>query len=219
MKHTRLIALTCLPAVALLSSCASSGKSGSGGESTRKLDTLASWMAGTYTSEAQASTDPDNYFNVRLIMTPIWTERSDGRWLYVEQAMSTALEKPYRQRIYQVTPKGAGFESVVYTLPGDALEYAGAWQDPSRFDALAPQMLAEREGCEIELAWDAASQMFKGSTVANNCPSDLRGATYATSEVTITQTQLNSWDRGFDASGNQVWGARMGGYQFVKVAR
>lgn len=216
MNTPRALATASILVALALSGCASSGAKS---EARKRVDTLASWMAGTYTSEAQASTDPDNFFNVRLIMVPIWTERSDGRWLYVEQAMSTALDKPYRQRIYQVTAQGQGFESTVYTLPGSPLDYAGAWQDPSRFDALSPQMLTEREGCEIILTWDEASQSFKGSTIAQNCPSDLRGSTYATSEVTITATSLNSWDRGFDAAGNQVWGATKGGYQFVKVSK
>jgi hypothetical protein len=207
---------TLVPASMALTGCATGG---SRAEVRKKVDTLASWMAGTYTSEAQASTDPDNFFNVRLIMTPIWPERSDGRWLYVEQAMATALDKPYRQRIYQVTAEGKGFESTVYTLPGNPLEYAGAWQDPSKFDSMTPQMLTEREGCEIMLTWDEAGQRFVGATVEKNCPSDLRGASYATSEVSITPTGLTSWDRGFDASGTQVWGAKMGGYQFVKVSK
>lgn len=216
MKLQTLIALTALiPAGFALNGCASARKA----ESAKRADTLAQWMAGTYTSEAQASTDPDNFFNVRLIMVPIWPERADGRWLYVEQAMATALEAPYRQRIYQVTAEGGGFESTVYTLPGNPLDYAGAWQDPARFDSLSPEMLAEREGCEIMLTWDEASQSYSGATVAQNCPSDLRGAKYATSEVTVTPSALTSWDRGFDADGNQVWGARLGGYRFVKVSK
>lgn len=180
---------------------------------------LAQWMAGTYTSEAQASNDPENFFNVRLIMVPIWTERSDGRWLYVEQAMASSLEKPYRQRVYRVTAKGDGFESAVYTLPGDARDFAGAWQDASRFDALSPQMLGAREGCEIVMAWDEGAQMFRGSTLGQRCASELKGSKYATSEVSVTATSLTSWDRGFDAEGNQVWGATKGGYEFVKVSK
>jgi hypothetical protein len=46
----------------------------------------------------------------------------------------------------------------------------------------------------------------------------LRGASYATSEVVITDEQLLSWDRGWDANGKQVWGAETGGYIFVKTA-
>ena len=41
---------------------------------------LAGWMTGTFSSREQALADPDNYFEVRLVMAPIWTERDDGPW-------------------------------------------------------------------------------------------------------------------------------------------
>jgi hypothetical protein len=44
----------------------------------------------------------------------------------------------------------------------------------------------------------------------------LRGAAYATSEVVIEPAILVSWDRGWNAAGEQVWGATKGGYEFVK---
>jgi CpeT protein len=45
----------------------------------------------------------------------------------------------------------------------------------------------------------------------------LRGATYATSEVIIKNQQMISWDRGYDSSDRQVWGAEKGGYVFEKI--
>jgi len=44
----------------------------------------------------------------------------------------------------------------------------------------------------------------------------MRGASYASSEVTLTATELNTWDRGYDAGGAQVWGSTKGPYRFVK---
>ena len=35
----------------------------------------------------------------------------------------------------------------------------------------------------------------------------------------IVAGRFHSWDRGFDASGKQVWGATAGPYEFVKQAR
>jgi len=32
-------------------------------------------------------------------MVQIWEERTDGYWLYVEQAIAGYQDKPYRQRI------------------------------------------------------------------------------------------------------------------------
>ena len=32
----------------------------------------------------------------------------------------------------------------------------------------------------------------------------------------MTEGRVVSWDRGFDAEGNHIWGAEKGGYEFVK---
>ena len=55
-----------------------------------------------------------------------------------------------------------------------------------------------------------------GGTRGEGCASNLRGAAYATSEVVIMPGRIESWDRGFDAEGHQVWGAEKGAYVFVR---
>ena len=57
---------------------------------------------------------------------------------------------------------------------------------------------------------------YVGATQGQGCISTLRGAAYATSEVEISESVLVSWDRGWDNSGEQAWGATAGGYEFVK---
>lgn len=186
-------------------------------QSDQPVHRLVRLMTGAFASTEQAKADPDNFRDVHLHMTPIWTSRTDGPWLYVEQAMATSLDKPYRQRIYQLAPgaEPGTFESRVFELPGDPLAYAGKWNEPAAFDALAPESLTPRAGCTIVLR--AEGDAFVGSTVDKNCLSSLRGATYATSEVRIDDSGLHTWDRGYDAQGTQVWGATAGGYQFVRV--
>ena len=56
--------------------------------------------------------------------------------------------------------------------------------------------------------------VFRGETAPEACPSSLRGATHATVAVTVTATGLDSWDRGWNAEGEQVWGAQDGPYEF-----
>ena len=177
----------------------------------------ARWLAGHYSSAAQAKEDP-SFFDVRLHIVPVWADRADGAWLYVEQAMAATEDKPYRQRIYRVIPvPGGKAESVVYELPGDPLQWAGAWKEPSRLNALDPGILAIRPGCSVVLGY-AGPGRLSGGTGGGDCGSALRGAAYATSEVTLTDSLLTSWDRGFDAAGKQVWGSTKGPYRFVKEA-
>lgn len=183
------------------------------------VDALTAVLTGSFSSAAQAEVDPDNYFDIRLRAAEIWTDRDDGPWLYVEQAAGTALDRPYRQRVYQLSARldddATRYISSVYTMP-EPLTYAGWWRTPERFDGgLAPEELSLREGCSIVMTLDDG--VFSGATVGNGCASSLGGASYATSEVVLTLDRLETWDRGFDAGGVQVWGATGGPYLFDRI--
>ncbi len=181
------------------------------------LSLLAEWMTGSFSSEEQAASD-SQYFDIRLEMVRIWEGREDGYWLYVEQAAASALDRPYRQRIYHVTPLEDGrFSSAVYSLP-DPMRFAGSWADMERLNQLDPDSLTIRKGCAVILA-RKSSGAFEGSTVKKACESKLRGASYATSIVTVMDDRIVSWDQGFNADDEQVWGATQGGYIFKKKAK
>lgn len=173
-------------------------------------------MEGHFSSRQQSLSD-ESYFDIRLHMKRIWPERSDGAWLYVEQAMEGSQEKPYRQRVYRVGLAGDGrVQSDVYTLPGEASAFAGGWKDVTRFEKISPGDLAARVGCAVYLA-STGEGSYEGSTDGSKCGSELRGAKYATSEVQMNAEGLQTWDRGFDGEGKQVWGATEGPYLFRRV--
>ncbi len=178
------------------------------------LEELAVWMTGTFSSQAQSAEDPENFFPIRLVMVPVWTDRADGPWLYVEQATHAKADKPYRQRVYHLSaePDGA-IRSEVYTLPGNPLDHAGKWNLPG----VKAEELKIREGCAIFLR-RTDSGSFEGATRGKGCSSKLGDAAYATSEVTITRDLLTSWDRGWSASDGQAWGATKGAYRFVRTS-
>jgi CpeT protein len=216
-------------ALLLLSGCARGSKSVTTAEPAPAkpcvgcdLAELVGSMSGSFASTEQSVNDPQ-YFDIRLHMQPIWPQHTTEtvKWLYVEQAMATDLANPYRQRIYRVTqgaPDFGGrpvFISEVWELPGNALAFAGAWKTPESFNTLEPKQLAKREGCEVFLT-RIEPGVWEGSTVADNCKSTLRGATYAKSTVHIDGTGLLTWDQGFDAANKQVWGAVKGGYEFKR---
>ena len=148
-------------------------------------------------------------------MYPIWQNKSD-QYLYVEQALATMQEKPYRQRIYKVTelPNGT-FESIVYKI-ADEKSFIGKWNDTSFFDQFDESILELREGCAVYLK-PVGKQVFEGSTKDQDCKSTLRGASYATSVVRVEKDKIVSWDQGFDADGKQVWGAETEGYVFDRM--
>ncbi len=171
-------------------------------------------MTGTFESTTQARQDSD-YYSISLIMTPIWEARYPGQyWLYVEQALVSTPDKPYRQRIYQVEALlGDSFRSAVYLLPVER-EAIGMSSDPAFFDQWEPEDLSIRDGCAVFLTY--SDGVYAGATKGQECKSSLRGASFATSKVSISADGIVSWDQGFDLVGDQVWGAEKGGYIFKR---
>ena len=179
----------------------------------KELNQLEQLLSGSFSSELQSKEDT-SYFNISLVMLPSWTNRTDGKWMYVEQAMATKLDKPYRQRVYHLQHSGKNtFTSDIYTIK-NALTYAGLQNDKSKLEKLSFDSLELKDGCTVTLKNN--NGVFSGGTDGRSCPSDLRGAKYATTKITLKKGELISWDQGFDANDKQVWGATKGGYIFIK---
>jgi hypothetical protein len=177
------------------------------------LQELFTLMQGSFNSEIQSQVD-STYFNISLHMYPIWEEK--GNFLYVEQALNSKQNKPYRQRIYEVSRvNDSTFSSAIYKLDVDSL-WIGKWQNPKAFDSISVADISKKEGCEVWLMRKSANY-FSGETSEKTCESTLYGASYASSKVEILEDKIISWDRGFDAEGNPIWGAKKGGYIFNKI--
>ncbi|MFK8009966.1 MAG: chromophore lyase CpcT/CpeT [Saprospiraceae bacterium] len=176
------------------------------------LKELQNMMTGSFDSHLQSEKDT-TYFDISLEMYPIW-QGSGEYYLYVEQAVSSMKEKPYRQRIYKLEELSKGkFVSKVYTL-NDPKSFIGKYNDAKFFEKFDVSILKEREGCGVFLTKKGSD--YEGSTDAKKCGSTMRGASYATSIVTIKKDRIESWDQGFDAKNEQVWGATEGGYIFLR---
>ncbi|WP_299115261.1 chromophore lyase CpcT/CpeT [uncultured Winogradskyella sp.] len=179
-----------------------------------ELKELFTLMQGSFNSEVQSQVD-SSYYNISLHMYPIWEDK-EGHFLYVEQALNRMQDRPYRQRIYEVTrASDSTFSSAVYKLDVDSL-WIGKWKTPKAFDSISLKDIALKEGCEVILK-RLAPNHYMGKTGDETCVSTMRGASYARSEVEILEDKIMSWDRGFDAEGNYVWGAEKGPYIFNKL--
>ncbi|QOJ00806.1 MAG: hypothetical protein HRU70_09995 [Phycisphaeraceae bacterium] len=191
-------------------------KAGEHRERQAELSRVAGWMTGSFSSRAQAWRDRE-FRDIRLHAVRIWPNRNDGVWLYVEQAEAERPTRPYRQRVYRLRIQDNGLiVSDVLTLPGEPLRFAEAWKDVSRLGGLTPADLTAKPGCEVVLK-RTADDLYEGGTVGEGCASELGGAAYATSDVRVGPDGLDSWDRGFDASGKQVWGSVKGPYEFRRI--
>ncbi|WP_299361077.1 chromophore lyase CpcT/CpeT [Winogradskyella sp.] len=205
--------LSCIIILISIYGCGTYKGVNSGVKKDRQLKELFALMQGSFNSSAQADAD-STYYNISLHMYPIWEDQ--GHFLYVEQALNSMQNRPYRQRIYEVKRvSDSTFSSAVYTLDVDSL-WIGKWKTPSAFDSISLKDIALKEGCEVILK-RVSKKHFMGKTGDTTCVSTMRGASFARSEVEILADKVISWDRGFDADGNYVWGAEKGPYVFNKL--
>lgn len=188
--------------------------SASANAQTSNLKKLSRWMAGTFSSYEQHLSDSDNYYHIKLDIIPVWTDRSDGFWFYVEQAVAGYENKPYRQRVYHLWENKWGeYVSTIYKFD-NPLDFA---QNVEKFEAdVTVSDLIRKDGCDVVLRFDYAEYCFVGGTKVGTCTSKRGGSAYATAEVKIYKNELYSWDRGFDADNKYVWGAEKSGYIFLK---
>ena len=215
--HAAILALSAL----LPAACVQTGS----GE--RRAHQVADLLVGDFSSAEQARLDPE-FREVVLHARRIWSGPShpqgtgDAVWLYVEQAMAEAQEKPYRQRVYRISEldgvRAGTVRSEVFEFKDGPERFVNCWKDGcAAIEAIGPDALVPREGCAIDLTKDGATGGWTGSTHAQDCVSTLRGASWASSEVVLLPGLLETWDRGFDAAGKQVWGAVKGPYRFVRM--
>lgn len=206
MKKTLII----LSAISLFVNCKSTQDGAS--KNSVEMQELVTIMQGHYSSEKQSKADED-YFNISLRMIPIWKEK--GNYLFVEQAIFDKQDKPYRVRIYKVHQEGDTYISEIYIIKNEK-DWIGKWATPKVYDKLTEADIELKQGCQVTLT-RVGKNSFVGATGDKTCPSELRGASFANSKVTVTQNEILSWDQGFDKEGKQVWGATKGGYEFIKI--
>lgn len=175
---------------------------------------LGQHLIGVFDSEQQSIDDPQ-YFAIQLVTCPVDAPDLGDDVVYVEQAMLDNVDAPYRQRLY--------------VLEGDddaetAMTTVHALVNPSASIGLCDEEKATfgeddvtlRSGCGVRMDWDSGDEAFVGETADRSCESTMNGASYATAEVWIGASRITSWDRGFDANDDQVWGAVAGPYEFLR---
>ena len=178
-------------------------------------DRASAYLTGNFNSQKQANNNPD-YYPISLRACAVDFPDMGDRVLYIEQASMDSLTQPYRQRLYVVEDLGdSQVSSKIYAFTdGKAANLVSACDAPEDI-TIKMKHLVEREGCTVWLT-ELENGHFEGATKGVECSSSLGSAVYATSEVKLEADLLLSLDQGWDAEGNQVWGAVDEPYRFLR---
>ncbi|MEC4984489.1 MAG: chromophore lyase CpcT/CpeT [Oscillatoria sp. PMC 1068.18] len=178
--------------------------------STPQVEAVVSHLVGVMDRSIQVAANPEAV-NVRMTTCEVQVSGSETVYLYQEQAIADNLSHPYRQRFLQILPNQDKVESRAYK-PIDAAKWIGLCDRPPTQRTLDPSDLSNEAVCSVFLM--PIANIYLGATQPGGCPANIRGAVTITNTIVLHNEGMDTWDRGFDAAGNQVWGAENEAYQF-----
>jgi hypothetical protein len=186
-----------------------------------QLTALATYLAGEFSNQQQASEQPAWYVNLRLWIRPVSIFTDDSVTLFAEQANVLKLDMPYRPRILRLRQK-ENIEVEFYMFK-DLATARGAGQNQKLISQITPEKIKFLPNCTLQVdtqKLDGGKYCFKTTPVtAEPCSVTYQGTTFQVFlGFKATSNELLTYDKGIDPkTGTGTWGALMGAYHFSKV--
>jgi CpeT protein len=183
--------------------------------SNKQVQEVVKHLTGIMDTTQQAATNPKapsvRMTTCKVTVNTVKTMRKPVIYLYQEQALTNKLEKPYRQRFLRISPS-----------KNNTIESAGFKPlNPEKLINLCNQPDTERTFKMEEIGKSECSVFLKkqgndyiGETQKGGCPSNYKGAVKITNKIILHSTGMDTFDRGYDANGKILWGAKNEPYQF-----
>jgi hypothetical protein len=181
------------------------------------IPTLARWMAGDFSNQAQAYENPPFFAHIRVCMRPLPYELFGGVSLFLEQAYDFMLHNPYRLRVLNFVIVDERIEIEHYNIEPEA-EFHGAARKPEMFQQLTRDKIIKMPGCTMITEWTGSA--FKGYVEpGKGCKVTRNGKdTYLDNSFEIEPQKLISLDRGRDIETDEhVWGSIAGPFEFTQT--
>lgn len=169
------------------------------------VEAVAVHLEGVMSTAAQAESDA-NFVGVQMTTcrVTISSSQPESVYLYQEQALLENISSPYRQRFLQIVPGAHQRVDSLTFKPENSHDWIGLCAQPS------PTVSLDDLGevtCTVSLRASSIGG-FVGSTPLTGCAANVRGAVRITNVVVLHEAGMDTWDRGLDEQGNQVWGAQ-----------
>jgi hypothetical protein len=176
-------------------------------------------LAGEFENQAQALDQPIWFVRLRLWHRPL-PHRLDGCLaLFAEQANVLTLDQPYRQRIMllQAQPMAEHLQ-VQYLAFKNPEHFAGAGAHPQRLQNLTLDQLEWLPDCVLTVQNQDAGFKAQMNPEARCCFQYQEQTRQVVLGFEADEQRFLSYDRGVDPeTGQGLWGALMGPYEFQKI--
>ena len=174
---------------------------------------LKQWLVGVHRSTNDVIRGRE--VNIGLQVLPIWQDRVDGEWLYVEGRIIGSPRKPFRQRILQLvaTPNGL-IRLYSYSIPR-ASDFAGAYYSPQVLTSLTQSQLSISNNCELLIELKVTNT-FVGETDTDSCMMKT-GIPVMTNFFAVSAVNISFLDGGYNKFGQLVSGRFDVPVTFLKI--
>jgi hypothetical protein len=192
----------------------------------RDFDRLIQSLCGVFSNADQAREHPIWFVQLRLWQrwVPLFAE--DSVTLFLEQANMLQSDRPYRQRLLRLHREGSQILGQYYQFqnPGAV---RGWGTTPDRLQSLTLDQIEILPGCQIEVklwalsnGWGARALLVPGGRCCFEYEGQMRQVMVGFEVEAIgDRVGFRSFDKGIDpATGQALWGALMGPYEFWKEA-
>ncbi|MDX2097056.1 MAG: chromophore lyase CpcT/CpeT [Leptolyngbyaceae cyanobacterium bins.59] len=141
--------------------------------------------------------------------------QEDAVFLYQEQAAVSSLDRPYRQRFLRIAPSATKTSVESRSFRPNQLKAWVQFCDRLESDRVVIFQDLGSIVCSVYLKPSGGS--YVGRTATDGCPANYRGAVRITNRIVLYNNGMETWDRGYDASGKKIWGAAEEAYQFRRI--
>ena len=182
------------------------------------ISTLIEWITGEFTNKIQAIEDPAWFVHLKLWHRPVPPPFGKA-CIFAEQANVLNLDQPYRQRLLILTEPAPGQITGQYWAFKSPQDYQGCGANPGKLSRIQTSELIELPGCKLAIA--LTSNSFKATPDPTlKCCFEYAGKTRQVMiGFEVNATRFTSYDKGVDPeTGQSLWGALMGPYQFDKIS-
>lgn len=182
----------------------------------QQVKAVAARLEGVMSTAVQASVNPKisdvSMTTCRVTLAAGEALQRQAIVLYQEQALANDLAKPYRQRFLQLSPSPVSQSVRSRSFkPAQATAWINFCNKPAVDRVVKPEDMGTAV-CSVFLR--RSGDNYVGNTPVDGCPANVRGAVRIKNHIVLLPTGMDTWDRGFDATGKQVWGAKAESYQF-----
>ncbi|MBP0019951.1 MAG: chromophore lyase CpcT/CpeT [Cyanobacteria bacterium SBLK] len=154
---------------------------------------------------------------VRMTTCRVKMQGETSIFLYQEQALTYSLEHPYRQRFLNILSDRT--ETRIFSRSFKPLElekWVGFCHRPIEERVIQRSDMGVGF-CSVFIV--LVEDTYVGKTPEEGCPTHYRGATRMTNTIILHADGMDTWDRGFNAEGDRIWGAEDEPYRFRWVER